>query len=167
MKGPLHFLACFILIITIAASASAEETGKQLVLETCVQCHDFKWIDGQKKSEAAWRQTVNTMIWRGAPLKPGEAEIIAKYLATAEWSGGRPRPAQNEEAAKLPKGPGRELVASQCVQCHDLATTTTQRKTLAEWRHSVDEMVRLGAKLDGSEIQTIARYLAQAFGPAK
>ena len=162
----------FLLIITIAGSAFAQETGKQIVLETCVQCHDFKWIDNQKKSEAAWRATVNTMIWRGAPLKPGEAEVIARYLANRELRTPNPEPrTPNPEPRtpnpELPAGIGRDLVISQCVQCHDLSLTTSQHKTLAEWRHSVDEMVRLGAKLNGSEIQTVARYLAQAFGPSK
>ncbi len=156
----------FLLIIIVATSAFAQE-GKQLVLETCVQCHDFKWIDSQKKSETAWKQTVNTMIWRGAPLKPGEAEVIAKYLAErGAGSPAGPGPLRVDPTS-LPEGAGRDLVLSQCVQCHDLSITATQHKTLREWRRSVDEMVRLGAKLNGSEIQTVARYLAQAFGPAK
>ncbi len=167
------------LLITAIVSVTqlfAQETlppgpGKQLVLDTCVQCHDFKWITGQRKSEAAWRQTVNMMIWRGAPLMPGEAGVISKYLAqlpagTVPGDAGRGGPRPYTEAA-LPEGRGRALVISACVQCHDLGGTVDQHKTLSEWRRSVDEMVRLGAKLTGSEIEVVARYLVQSFGPPK
>jgi len=167
------------LLITAIVSVTqlfAQETlppgpGKQLVLDTCVQCHDFKWITGQRKSEAAWRQTVNMMIWRGAPLMPGEAGVISKYLAqlpagTVPGDAGRGGPRPYTEAA-LPEGRGRALVISACVQCHDLGVTVDQHKTLGEWRHSLDEMVRLGAKLTGSEIEVVARYLVQSFGPPK
>lgn len=151
-----------------AAPLGAQETlpsgaGKRLVLEVCVQCHDFRWMTGQQKSEAAWRQTVNVMIWRGAPLKPGEAAVIARYLA--EGGGvARGERSRSTEAA-LPDGPGRALLVSACVQCHDVGVTVNQRKTLTEWRHSIEGMVRLGAKLTGSEIEVLARYLAQSFGP--
>lgn len=152
-----------------AAQLTAQETmppgaGKQLVLDTCVQCHDFKWMTAQPKSEAEWRQTVNVMIWRGAPLMPGEAETIAKYLV--QWNSAsreKPREAAGVKS-ELPPGAGRELVAAQCVGCHDLSVTASERKSLADWRHSVEEMVRLGAKLTGSEVEVVSRYLARSFG---
>jgi hypothetical protein len=55
-------------------------------------------------------------------------------------------------------------VLGACVQCHDLAVTVTQRKTLPEWRTSVEQMVRLGSKLNGDEIRVVSRYLASSFG---
>src|SRR5256885_1949926 len=75
---------------------------------------------------------------------------------------GRPRATAYE--ARLPQGAGRALVVAACVQCHDLGVTVNQHKSLAEWRQSVDIMVRLGAKLTGSETQVVARYLARSFG---
>ena len=117
-----------------------------LMLKACVQCHDFQWIASQRKSEAAWRRTVSEMIWRGAPLQPGESDVLTKYLAT-ELGGDRPAVASKHEApqtdpyaARLPQGAGRALVIAACVQCHDLGLTVNQRKSPAEWRQSVDIM---------------------------
>ena len=165
----------FLWIVLVAVPLTGQENlppgpAVPLMLKACVQCHDLHWIAAQRKGEAAWRRTVSEMIWRGAPLQPGESDVLAKYLASnfggevpPSANSGRLKPAATP-TTELPKGSGRDLVTAQCVQCHDLAVTMAQRKTLAEWRQSVDVMVRLGAKLNGSEIQTMARYLAKAFG---
>lgn len=148
--------------------------GVPILLEACVQCHDLDAISTQRKSEAGWRRTVNEMIWRGAPMMPGEADVLTKYLAMAfsaeqthRSASSKLAPApQNDKLAKyLPPEPGRALVLGACVQCHDLTITVVQRKTLEGWRRSVDQMAHLGAKLNGREIQLVAEYLARAFGP--
>jgi mono/diheme cytochrome c family protein len=162
-------------LFVITGAAGAQESmpagsGRALILESCIQCHDLRAVVSQRKSETAWRRTVDEMIWRGAALKPGEAEVIARYLATS-FSAARassaasqhPLPAA-EGSEKLPPGKGRALVLGACVQCHDLSITVAQRKTLQEWRSSVEQMVRLGSKLNGSEIQVVSKYLSANFG---
>lgn len=143
--------------------------GQQLVLNACVQCHDLRWVTSQHKSETAWRRTVNEMLWRGAPLLPGEVDIITRYLTNS--SGGQPSPAARSAndvfLNALPTGRGRALVLSACVQCHDLGVTVSQRKALREWQRSVEQMAHLGARLNGHEIDVVAHYLAEAFGPQK
>ena len=135
--------------------------GKDLVLTACVQCHDLRWVESQHKTEAQWRRTVNEMIWRGAPLMPGDVDVITRYLS----SGGQPPSAvRPQQEPKLPPGAGRDLVTATCVQCHDLETTTSQRKTAKEWHDSVERMAHLGAKLNGREIEIVAQYLAKEFG---
>ena len=159
-------LAAFALF---AIAAPAQELppgqGRTLVLEACVQCHDTRALVTQRKSEGGWRQTVNEMIWRGAPLLPGEVDVLAKYLAESG------RPARSDRASRpvadLPPGRGRELVLAACVQCHDLALTTTARKSRDEWRRSVEQMARLGAKLNGTEVQVVTNYLWRTFGVAQ
>ena len=54
--------------------------GRELMLQGCVQCHDLRNSVSQRKTEAAWRRTVDEMIWRGAPLMADEAEVVTKYL---------------------------------------------------------------------------------------
>ncbi|HEY3056366.1 MAG TPA: hypothetical protein VGK31_10605 [Thermoanaerobaculia bacterium] len=167
-----------VLLLAFAGVARAQESlppgaGRSLVLESCVQCHDLRAVVSQRKSEAAWRRSVDEMIWRGAALKLGEAEVITRYLATS-FGTARPSPAaaqhplpvgEGEKLEKsLPPGKGRALVLGACVQCHDLAITVMQRKTLQEWRTSVEQMVRLGSKLNGDEIRVVSRYLASSFG---
>lgn len=168
-------LGMIAVIALLGRVASAQETlppgqGRPLVLEACVQCHDLRAIVSQRKPEEAWRRTVNEMIWRGAPLMPGEADIITKYLTS--WRAGvqpalAARPARRMQPPRetpLPPGPGRELVLGACVRCHVLTVTTSQRKTAAEWRGSVERMVRLGAPLNGTEIEVVTNYLSRSFG---
>lgn len=150
--------------------------GQTLILEACVQCHDLRAIVSQQKSESDWRRSVNEMIWRGAPLMPGEMDILTRYLSTtfgaqqpvraAIQKLSPPPVAQKDKFAKyLPPGPGRALVIEECARCHDLAITVVSRKTPEFWRRSVEQMARLGARLNGSEIQVVADYLARAFSP--
>ena len=154
------------LALSCALSAGAQTLppgpGKELVLTACVQCHDLRWIVSQKKSETGWRRTVNEMVWRGAPLVPGDVDVITHYLSTAAQSPSTT--AASNDPSRLPPGPGRNLVIAACVQCHDLGVTTSQRKTSDEWRRSVEQMAHLGAKLNGREILVVADYLATQFG---
>lgn len=159
----------------MASGAAAQQLppgpGRTLLLEGCVQCHDLRPILSEKKPAPSWRRTVNEMVWRGAPLFPGEAPVVADYLG--QFFGPAPRPAaapapasQDGErlAESLPAGSGRELLLAACVQCHGLATTLAARKSEAEWRRSVELMAALGARLNGSEQETLARYLFRALG---
>src|SRR5262249_17645892 len=150
--------------------------GYAILLEACVQCHDLRPIVSQRKSSAAWRRSINEMVWRGAPLMPGEAEVLTRYLAASfgpEHSNRpllQPRKAARGEGAEnlathLPPGRGRALVLGACVQCHDLILTLSQRKSLSGWRRSIERMAHLGARLNGSEVEIVAQYLAHSFGP--
>src|SRR5262247_2837680 len=76
-----------ILFVWGVAAAPPEGAGRGLMLQACVQCHDFKSIVSQRKTADAWRRTVNEMIWRGAPLLADEAGILTDYLAGAFGAG--------------------------------------------------------------------------------
>jgi len=67
----------------------------------------------------------------------------------------------------LPDGEGRDLIFQGCVQCHDLRNTVAQRKPVAAWRRTVNEMIWRGAPLTTDEAETITKYLAASFGPAQ
>jgi mono/diheme cytochrome c family protein len=165
-------LAC---VAAPAAILSSEENlppgpGRRLLAQACAQCHQLRPIVTQRKGEADWRRTVDEMVWRGAPLMPGEAAVLARYLADAfgpqTQPGAQERgPAPDPEARRFPPGSARPLVLQACVGCHDLATTLMRRQTADEWRRSVDLMVRLGARLEPAEIDTVADYIAGFLGP--
>ena len=176
--------------LSISAQTLPPGPGKELVLNACVQCHDLRWVVSQQKSETAWRRTVNEMVWRGAPLVPGDVGVITRYLSNGvllpSGEGAAKRRMRGAQASspltrrsaprspdgrgtsvdesKLPPGPGRNLVIATCVQCHDLGVTTSQRKTADEWRRSVERMAHLGAKLNGREMLIVSEYLAREFG---
>lgn len=143
--------------------------GRTLLAEACAQCHQLRPIVTQRKAEAAWRRTVDEMVWRGAPLMPGEAAVLARYLAASfgpTATVARGRAADDPGAPSLPPDPARALVLGACVGCHDLATTLMRRKTVDEWRRSVDLMIRLGARLEPADVDPVAQYLASFLGPA-
>ena len=57
--------------------------GRELIFQTCVQCHDLRNTVSQRKTAAGWKRTVDEMIWRGAPLMTDEADTVTKYLAAS------------------------------------------------------------------------------------
>ncbi len=71
---------------------------------------------------------------------------------------------QRAGPVSLPEGPGRELVATRCVGCHDLDTAVSRRATANEWRDIVAEMIKRGAQVPGTEAAAIVTYLAQHYG---
>src|SRR5438105_4274676 len=83
---PSSFIVLLTLLVCTSAlggeTAPPNTPGMQIMLHACVQCHDFRWITSQNKTEAAWRRTINEMIWRGAPLMPGEADVLTRFLAS-------------------------------------------------------------------------------------
>ena len=69
------------------------------------------------------------------------------------------------QTSPLPSGEGRELVAIACTQCHALTPIVQMRDGVAGWKNMIEEMVLRGAQLTPAEAETVARYLAQHFGP--
>src|SRR5262245_1882082 len=68
-------------------------------------------------------------------------------------------------AAAMPDGEGKGLVLAAYTQCHSLNSTVRQRKTAAQWEHTVWDMVARGAQIRPAEIAIITRYLTQSFPP--
>ena len=55
--------------------------GLDLIVRSCVGCHDIYMITTKRKSPAEWSTTVEVMAARGAELTPEEMLIIEKYLS--------------------------------------------------------------------------------------
>ena len=68
-------------------------------------------------------------------------------------------------AQELPAGPGREVVTTRCVTCHQTDLITQQRLSRAGWGRSVDKMQRWGAVVDATEREALLDYLAAHFTP--
>jgi putative heme-binding domain-containing protein len=67
----------------------------------------------------------------------------------------------------LPDGKGKAEFVSSCTACHRTDMVTRLRKTPAEWRTIVDDMVSRGADGSKEDIDNIVLYLATNFGPDK
>lgn len=80
--------------------------GRELVLDSCVSCHNLKVVVLARKSRADWVQSMNDMIQRGAPVFPEEIEPITAYLSKV-FGTAVPKPVNvnttsREELEKLP-----------------------------------------------------------------
>jgi competence ComEA-like helix-hairpin-helix protein len=73
--------------------------------------------------------------------------------------------AADDEAKSLPDGPGKELVAQVCIDCHSAASFRKQRLSENEWWDKVGDMVDRGAKADEKQQGEIVAYLLRNFGP--
>jgi competence ComEA-like helix-hairpin-helix protein len=94
------------------------------------------------------------------------ASVASKHgaLVLAQDRGGSPA---DESPVELPAGDGRDVVMKACSECHGLPTVTETRRTRTSWEDVVDEMVGLGAKLEGDSTKKQAvAYLARWFGRA-
>lgn len=67
----------------------------------------------------------------------------------------------------LPEGKGKAELVRICTACHGTDLITKSRKTPAEWRKSVNDMVDRGADGSPEEIDTIVLYLSANFASDK
>ena len=70
-----------------------------------------------------------------------------------------------DDAKLLPDGPGKELVAHTCLECHDSASFRKKRLDHDAWSNTVGQMVDQGAQATEREQATIIDYLVHNFGP--
>lgn len=73
--------------------------------------------------------------------------------------------ASDDEAKNLPDGPGKEIVAKVCIDCHTASTFRKMRFNEDEWVDKVGDMVDRGAKADDQQQAEIVAYLVRNFGP--
>jgi mono/diheme cytochrome c family protein len=73
-----------------------------------------------------------------------------------------------EAGVDLPEGTGREILVASCLSCHGLEALPLFKGfyTRDSWRTLVVTMQAHGAQVDAAEIEVLADYLAQYFGPA-
>jgi cytochrome c5 len=139
--------------------------GRIIFGESCIQCHDMNIVLIQRKPVAGWKQTVYSMISRGAEVTANEIEPLVAYLA-ATYGPDSPSPRAGSKSeigdeAGLPAGAGKQILSHACVRCHKLSLVMAARKSKAEWEAAVARMVSLGAALSSAEQQTLTQYLAQ------
>ena len=105
--------------------------------------------------------------------------LLVLFVFTASamlaLSSGQPRQSQDKnkdkdaETVELPEGEGKVILERACTTCHDLGGLKDFKGNYTEelWRDLIVDMVRVGAKLNGNEINILAKYLAEHFGPEK
>jgi hypothetical protein len=69
------------------------------------------------------------------------------------------------QAAELPPGPNRELVARECQACHNLDAVVASNETRETWNILLDSMTSYGLRVSPEDRAKIVDYLATALGP--
>ncbi len=98
------------------------------------------------------------------PTRRTTSLLAALLIGAASLYGATDAPAA-DESSLLPDGAGKGLVLGSCTQCHGLSSAAYQRKSAAEWQHTVRDMVSRGAQVPEDEISLISDYLVRSFGP--
>ena len=73
--------------------------------------------------------------------------------------------AQAQKPAGFPDGPGREVLAAKCFQCHAPTMWQDHRSDQRGWESVLYRMVGKGALWQEDEIRSMADYLGAVYGP--
>jgi len=76
-----------------------EGEGKEAIQASCTICHGLSYITGSALDADGWRDTIQDMYARGAPLKQGELEPAIRYLA-ANFGPDSPKASESAEASE-------------------------------------------------------------------
>ncbi len=159
-----------------SSQASQEQRGEEALGQGCTQCHRLGPIMIQRKTAEQWRDTIYSMISRGAQVMPDEIDPLTVYLAARfgpdspppvfESSGFQANTSSTPVALEegLPSGPGRAILLGQCVQCHTLEQAVASPRSEAQWEETITKMLSLGATLGPQEQGRLLQYLAEHFG---
>ena len=147
------------------------EKGREAVGQTCAACHAgiLRMAQAQKQTQEQWKDTIFSMIGRGAEILPDEIEPMSVFLAATSarsgpasaqgaQTGGRGRQAAGRADQQGPDAEGRAILQRTCQQCHDMATATTKVPS-EEWNAVIAKMVGYGARLTPADQQKLIEYL--------
>jgi competence ComEA-like helix-hairpin-helix protein len=154
-----HFLVAG-LVLTLRASAQKlpDGPGKDVFASVCSECHAVDLATNQKKPQAGWQSTVDSMIAKGATVSKEQAQQIVDYLTKNFGPDDSAAPAIASKA--MPEGAGKEIILRECTACHLPDHFTKYRHTNEEWQAIV---IRMGTRVRSAtkdELDTVQKYLA-------
>jgi Quinohemoprotein amine dehydrogenase A, alpha subunit, haem binding len=72
-----------LLLISLTRAADSDlpdGPGKEIVEDTCTDCHTLERIKSQHMTEEGWNNTIHEMIENGAAINSDDVKIIVDYL---------------------------------------------------------------------------------------
>jgi competence ComEA-like helix-hairpin-helix protein len=76
------FFSLVLLSFTAAADSELPDgKGKDIVENTCTDCHSLERIKAQRRDEDGWTAIMREMIETGASINPDDMTVIVEYLA--------------------------------------------------------------------------------------
>jgi cytochrome c5 len=167
--------------------------GKPIAMEFCQDCHRLTNLTKAHKDLDDWKDTIHTMMDRGARIPDEKIDALAGYLAknfgpkdsssaesaqAAPPSAAAPAPAPpatpssgasaapaKAAAVELPEGEGKAIATENCQACHKLTNLTKAHKSADDWKDTVQTMIDRGANVPADKVDTLVHYLAKNFGP--
>jgi cytochrome c5 len=165
-----------------------EGDGKAIAIEYCQMCHKLTNLTKAHKDLDDWKDTIHTMVDRGASIPDDKIDTLAEYLVT-NFGPKNAAPAANAPAAappaaapssdaaapgtpapakavvELPDGDGKAIATENCQACHKLTNLTKAHKNLDDWKETVQTMIDRGANVPADQVDILVQYLAKNFGP--
>jgi hypothetical protein len=143
--------------------------GRQAVAQTCVPCHVgiVQILQLHKKSANEWRNTVYSMIGRGAHIFPEEIEPLTAFLAATAGVDRQSAPAAGPGGgpAAPPASPlaaeATSILDRHCRRCHDLELAT-RKPASGDWNTVITRMVSYGADISAADQQKLVAHLNAA-----
>jgi cytochrome c5 len=157
-----------------------EGDGKPIATEFCQDCHRLTNLTKAHKNLDDGKDTIHTMIDRGARIPDEKVDTLANYLSVnfGPKDAAAPAPAAPSPAAapaapapakpavvELPEGDGKAVATENCQACHKLTNLTKAHKSLDDWKDTVQTMIDRGANVPADKVDTLVQYLAKNFGP--
>ncbi len=170
-----------------------EGDGKPIATEYCQMCHKLTNLTKAHKDLDDWKDTIHTMMDRGAAIPDDKVDVLAAYLfknfgpkdavpaagapaAAPAPAAASPAPAPDSATAgtppaakatvvELPDGDGKAIATQNCQACHKLTNLTKAHKSLDDWKDTVQTMIDRGANVQPDQVDTLVQYLAKNFGP--
>jgi cytochrome c5 len=158
-----------------------EGDAKPVATEYCQMCHKLTNLTKAHKNLDDWKDTIHTMIERGASIPDDKVDVLAQYLATnfgpkdAAPAANAPAPSPDAAApsapapakavVELPDGDGKAIATENCQACHKLTNLTKARKSLDDWKETVQTMIDRGANVPADQVDILVQYLSKNFGP--
>jgi mono/diheme cytochrome c family protein len=166
-----------------------EGDGKPIATEFCQDCHRLTNLTKAHKNLDDWKDTIHTMIDRGARVPDEKIDALAQYLTTnfgpkdasapaagaataapatpasKPDAGPSSVPAAATATVVLPDGDGKAIATENCQACHKLTNLTKAHKSLDDWKDTVQTMIDRGANVPPDKVDVLVQYLAKNFGP--
>ena len=90
--------------------------------------------------------------------------ILLMVILIAIVVGCSPAPPPEPTETPVPTvHPGKSIVTSRCISCHDIGRVTNYKNDADGWALTVDRMVLLGATLSEEQRDAAVNYLAYAY----
>ncbi len=151
--GPQRAVLLLAGALVLTAVASAQDTtpdkGEQIQNAACLGCHDLRPIQTAAYDKDGWTMTVDSMIQKGADVKPEDKPVLIDFLV--------------RNHGPLPEGKGKDILLNTCTVCHDLGRVRLHRVSPEEWQETLETMLNEGAMLSDQDFPVLLQYLARNF----